>query len=83
MVWAVCALRTGDGDAVAWQVYFHNYALDVWFWLRNQHPILSIFFAHPLHPFDSGARARFFSVVVIFSLFSSVVLLSLFSALPL
>jgi hypothetical protein len=56
-------------------VFFRKVHLDLLFWLRNEHPVLACFLAHPLHPFTRHAHARFLVVVVLFGIFSSVVTL--------
>jgi hypothetical protein len=64
------------GMARARAVYYPDRpALDAWFWLRNQHPVLGCFAAHPLHPFRRGARWQLLFVAVLFAVFTSVITL--------
>ena len=63
------------GMARSRAVYFDHSLLDALFWLRNQHPILGCFAAHPLHPFRRSARLRLLSVAVLFAVLTSVVTL--------
>ena len=42
-------------------VWFNNKA-DWLLWVRNEHPLLSCFISHPLHPFDRLAHIKFLSV---------------------
>ena len=71
----MCVNATVAGMSRNRTVYFNKWWLDLWFWLRNQHPYLSCFMAPPFHPFERGSRIRFFTVVLIFSIFSSVLTL--------
>ena len=63
------------GMARSRAVYFNNSLLDGLFWLRNQHPILGCFAAHPLHPFRRKYRLQLLSIAVLFAVFTSVVTL--------
>ena len=77
------AVRSHDDDVRNWlgiNKTFGNPGTDGTFWSNlkfsflNKHPVLGIFFAHPLHPFTRKERCVALFVLVVFSLFIACVL---------
>jgi hypothetical protein len=62
--------RTGNDridiarGALVWTGRFRS---DLWFYLRNNHALLSIFLAHPLHPYGPCARLTVFLSTICFA----------------
>jgi len=48
--------------------WYGNYAQDLWCYLRNNNPIFSICYSHPLHPIERWERYYIYATIIIFKM---------------